>query len=63
MTKQLATPPPITPGDHLRAIQAELDRLPEDEATCYMDLHHFRQRMARLCEHYNELIGGRYTIA
>ena len=58
MTEQLATTPPITPGEHLRAIRAELDRLPEDEAICYNDLHNFKQRVARLCEHYSELIGG-----
>jgi len=50
--------PPVTPGEHLRAIQREAGQLNNEDALCFRDLLNFKRRVERLCEHYQELTGG-----
>jgi hypothetical protein len=61
MTEQIARyqgMPPVTPGEHLRAIQREAGQLDSEDALCFNDLLNFKRRVERLCEHYQELTGG-----
>lgn len=60
--------PPVTPDEHLRAIEQEMANRPEldislDMADIIYTAHALAykcERVQKLCEHYRELTGGQH---